>query len=131
MLVEQSCFQVCIFFSLATKGQLGKGFYRECMTTLSGRGYGSFSRINSMATPSMDDLICLMRTKAEARREEANEHRLKMAEMEQQQVVELRALGDIMTTLRLRERAREIARLQRMMESEDVESFLTTFEREM
>ena len=49
-----------------------------------------------MATPSMDDLICLMLTEAEARREEANEQRLKMAEMEQQRLVELRALGDIL-----------------------------------
>ena len=31
-----------------------------------------------MATPSMDKLICLMATEAEARREEANQHRLEM-----------------------------------------------------
>ena len=52
-----------------------------------------------MAAPSMDDLIHLMETEAEARREKANQHRLEMAEMEQQRVVELRALGDIMATL--------------------------------
>ena len=51
-----------------------------------------------MATPSMDDLILLMTTDAEARREEANQHRLVMAEMELQQVVKFRALGDIMAT---------------------------------
>ena len=54
------------------------------MTTRSGREYGSFSSINSMATPSMDDLICLMVTEAEARRGEANQYRLEIAEMEQQ-----------------------------------------------
>ena len=51
--------------------------------------------------------------------------------MEQQRLVELRALGDIMATIRLRNRARDTPRLQRMMEDEDVESFLATFERVM
>ena len=72
-----------------------------------------------------------MATKAEVRREEANQHRLEMAEMEQQRVVELRALGDMMATIRPRDRARDTPRLQRMMEGEGVESFLTTFERVM
>ena len=45
--------------------------------------------------------------------------------------MELIALGDIMATIRLRDRARDTPRLQRMMEGEDVESFLTTFERVM
>ena len=70
-------------------------------------------------------------TEAEARREEANKCRLEMAEMEKQRVVELRALADIMATIRPRNRARDTPRLQRMMEGEDVESFLTTFERMM
>ena len=82
-----------------------------------------------MATPSMDDLIHLMATEAEARREKANQSRLKMAEMAKQQVVELRALGDIMATLKLTYRARDTPRIQRMKEAEDVEFFLTTFER--
>ena len=72
-----------------------------------------------------------MATEAEARREEENQHRLKMAEMAKQRVVELRAHGDIMATLRPRDRARDTPRLQRIMESEDVKSFLTTFERVM
>ena len=83
-----------------------------------------------MATPSMDDLIRLMATEAKARREEANQHRLKMAEMAKQRVVELSALGEIMATLRPRDRARDTPRLQRM-EGEDMESFLNTFERVM
>ena len=49
------------------------------MTTLSGREYRSISSINSMARLSMDDLIRLMAREAEARREEANQHRLEMA----------------------------------------------------
>ena len=75
-----------------------------------------------MATPSMDDLTFLMAikaearreeanqhrleiaTEAEARREEANQHRLEMAEIAKQQMVELRAHGDIMATLRSRDR---------------------------
>ena len=72
-----------------------------------------------------------MATEAEARREEANQHRLEIAEMEQQRLVELRAIGDIMTIIRPRDRARDTPRLQRMMEGKDVESFLTTFERVM
>ena len=80
------------------------------MATLSGRECRSFSSINDMAKPSMNDLIHLMATEAEARREEAyqhrlemateaeakreeaNQHRLKMVEMAQQQVLELRAI---------------------------------------
>ena len=56
-----------------------------------------------MATPSIDDLICLMATEAKVRREEAteagarrekkNQHRLEMAKMEQRQVVELKTEG--------------------------------------
>ena len=72
-----------------------------------------------------------MAAKAEARREEANQHRLEMEEIEQQQVVELRVLGGIMATLRPRDRARDTPRLRRMMEGEDVESFYNTFERVM
>ena len=119
------------------------------MTTLSGREYRSISSINSMARLSMDDLIRLMAREAEARREEANQHRLEMAakaearreeanqhrlemeEIEQQQVVELRVLGGIMAALRPRDRARDTPRLPRMMEGEDVESFHNTFERVM
>ena len=84
-----------------------------------------------MATPSIDELIHLMVIEAEARREEANQHRLKMAEMAQQWVVELRALEDIMATIRPSNRARDTPRLQKMMEGQDVESFLKTFERVM
>ena len=54
-----------------------------------------------------------------------------MAEMVKQRVVEFRALGDIMATLRPRDRARDTPRLQRMMEGEDMEFFLNTFERMM
>ena len=61
------------------KESLAKASTRECMTRRSGREYRSFSSINSMATPSMDDFICLMATEAEARREGTNQHRLDMA----------------------------------------------------
>ena len=49
------------------------------MTTQSGSEYRSFSSINSIATPSKDDLIHLMAKEAEGRREETNKHRLEMA----------------------------------------------------
>ena len=58
-----------VFFGVKLlKESLAKASTRECMTTRSGREYGSFSSINSMATPNMDDLICLMVTEAESRR---------------------------------------------------------------
>ena len=120
----------CVFWSLVTEIELGKGVYQKRITTRSGREYGSFSSINSMAMPSMDDLIRLMVTEGKAKRER-NQPRFEMAEMKQQRVVELRALGDIMATLRPMDRARDTPRLQRMMEGEDVESFLATFERVM
>ena len=52
-----------------------------------------------------------MEIETEVRREEANQDGLEMAEVEQQRVVVLRALGDIMATLRRRDRAKDIPRL--------------------
>ena len=60
----------------------------------------------------MDNLIFLMEREAEAAREESNEHRLEVAEMEQERAVELRALGDMMATLSSRNRARDTPRLR-------------------
>ena len=60
-----------------------------------------------MAILSKDDLISLIKTQVVVRREKESQHKLKIAEMEHQQVLELRALRDVMETIRLRERARE------------------------
>ena len=57
-----------------------------------------------MAMPRKDSL---METQVEIRSEEESKHRLEMAEMEHQLVLELRALGDILEILRLRDGARE------------------------
>ena len=57
-----------------------------------------------------------METQVEIRSEEESKHRLEMAEMEHQLVLELRALGDILEILRLRDRARESPKLQGMMD---------------
>ena len=46
------------------------------MITRSGREYGRFSSINSIGTPTIDDLIHFMVTEAEAKKVEANQYRL-------------------------------------------------------
>ena len=77
----------------------------------------------------MDDLIHLMATEAEARRERGKSAQVGEGRNGTAVSGGAQSLGDIMAILRPRDKARDTPRLQRMIEGEDVESFLITYER--